>query len=271
VTATIKYGIPRIERILSNNRNLTMIMEKDKQVTECDHLRKLNFIKWGFIALVLTICFAASAWATASQNFYYESGNLKIVIHGNYSFTDCEKNLFRDANAILPHMLGLSRALNRKGEKIEIYIGCQQFNEVSIDKSGKAYKKITCDKAEPGEVIRKIADALSVKARPVYQFRGFTLQLAYVEKGKNARNELGRWAVRMEQKTYNEAIYISGDVIQKAIRIFKYNDNSSAIRFGIFDSYKNAKKAAAMLKLTEKNAQIIPFRFKTSNIDKYFH
>jgi hypothetical protein len=222
-------------------------------------------------AIALSFFIAGNAGATCTQNFHYKSGKLSVDFQGNYGSENTDEAFFKDIKTILPQIISLSRGIGQKGEPVDIFIGCQQYNKAVMEISKKEHKTVSCDSSGLATALSDLAAGLNISIGRVHDFKGFTLQIAYVAHDKEAVKAIKRWRDRLENAEYNGTVYVVGDCTLTPIWLHKYPDNSAAIRFGIFDNYQNAKKAIGLLKLAEKNAQIVPVRFKVKNISKYFY
>jgi hypothetical protein len=226
---------------------------------------------WVFLAALFLIILSSRADATCTQEFFFASGKLHVSFVANYGGRERGMRFLNDIRKVLPYIMGMSKAIDQEGENIDIFIGCQQYSEAFLEIDGKETKRIKCDESNFPQVISVMADELGKEVVPVYDFKGYTLQIAYVEKDKDAIKERKRWQNKLDYVEYNGTMYIEGDCTQTPIWIHRYPDNSSVIRFGIFDSYKNAKKAIGILNLGEKHSQIVPLEFNIRDLDKFFN
>lgn len=208
--------------------------------------------------------------ATCTQEFYFVSDKLHASFAANYGGEERGTQFLNDVQKVLPYIMGMSKAIALNGEAINIFIGCKQYNEAVLEIDKKESRTIKCDESDFDQIILVVADELGKNVIPEYDFEGYTLQIAYIEKDKDALQEKRRWRNKLDDAEYNGTMYIEGDCTQTPIWIHRYPDNSSVIRFGIFDSYKNAKEAIDILKLGGKHSQIVPLHFKIQDLNNFF-
>lgn len=213
---------------------------------------------------------AADGGATCTQDFHFESGQLHVTFQANYGGEERGAQFLKDIKKVLPNIIGLAKVIDQKGESVDIFLGCQQFNKAEIEISKIKFKTMDCDTSDTAHVVLALADELDKKIIPGNYFNGFTLQIAYIDRGGDVLKEKKRWRNKLDDVIHNGTMYIEGDCTQTTIWTYEYPENSSVIRFGIFDSFENAKKAITILKLGKKHSQIVPIKFKIRDLDKYF-
>ena len=208
--------------------------------------------------------------ATCTQSFHYHSEKLNVTFVANYGSEEREKRFLQDIKKVLPSILGLAKVIKQNDDPTDIFVGCQQNNEAILEIGKEETIKIKCDESSFGEAIASLAEKMKKPISAILEFKGYTLQVAYIGKGVNPFQEKERWLKKLASADYDPTMNIIGDCTQVPIWIHRYPDDSFGIRFGIFNSYENAKKAIKVLNLGGNHSQILSLEINVDELDKFF-
>ena len=226
-----------------------------------------------YMPLIVLVLFGVAlpqtAYATCSQSFYFSSDGLQFSFHRNYGGEKRGLRFINDIKPLLPSILAIDEDVRARNQSAELSIGCQQYGRAYLHVSGVEARETECENEGATGIIDMVASQLKITIKPKAVLDGYTLQIAYAKGYNTSSNEMLRWERIITRKEYTSSLRIDGDCVQTPIWIHQYPDGSYGIRFGVYNTFRDAWKAISVLNLGAKHSQILPLRMRIDDLEDY--